>query len=351
MKLKNLIRIAIIFFNALFLWEFGTRLWERQKTKKGKNYWETYYPPEIVNRANSLRQTAEIISTGVELHIDIYPQSNPAAPTVIFNHGAAGYCRIFVSLALKFHDRGFNVILPDQRGQGFSGGRRGDYTIAECTQNILDVAQWAKEKFPGPLLMMGGSVGGALTYYTAAAGAPVEAIVCLNLFDFGNGIDGLAISRLSPIAKSPVWTRVTRALMASLNPLHWVRLPFGWFGAFDKLMDERDISFQQQWDEDPIPPRLVSLRSLASNLNSPPAIPFEQNQVPILVINQKLDQMVDPQVTKRNFERLGGRKEYQEIPFGHWSNQPEFWQSILNASEAWFRENIPVESFTLQKDQ
>jgi CSLREA domain-containing protein len=61
-------------------------------------------------------------------------------------------------------------------------------------QNIVDTAHWAKNRFRAPLFMAGGSVGGALTYYAAAAGAPVEAIACLNLFDFGNGADGLQIS-------------------------------------------------------------------------------------------------------------------------------------------------------------
>ena len=53
---------------------------------------------------------------------------------LIFNHGAAGYCRLFAALALAYYDRGYTVILPDQRGQGLSGGRRGDYTVAECPE-------------------------------------------------------------------------------------------------------------------------------------------------------------------------------------------------------------------------
>ena len=74
-------------------------------------------------------------------------------------------------------------------------------------------------------------------------------------------------------------------------------------------MDERDAEFQTQWEADPVPPRLVSLRSLVSNMHSSPAIDFENNTVPTLVINQGLDKMVDIGVTRINYERLGGKMD------------------------------------------
>jgi alpha-beta hydrolase superfamily lysophospholipase len=301
-------------------------------------YWRIYYDKSVVQRSDDIREEHAIVSTGVDIHIDVYAKPDPHAPIIIFNHGAAGYCRLFVELALSFYDLGYTVILPDQRGQGLSGGRRGDYTISECAQNIVDVAYWARTRFPGPLFMAGGSVGGALTYYAAAAGAPVRAIACLNLFDFGNGTDGIQISRFAFLARHPAAVRLLKAGNAILRPLHWARIPFNWVGAFDKLMDERDPAFQAKWDADPIPPRLVSLRSLASNMTTSPAVPFEQNGVPALVINQSLDKMVDPHVTKWNYERLSEPKRYLEAPFGHWSSQPAFWRTIAQACDEWFRE-------------
>jgi hypothetical protein len=47
----------------------------------------------------------------------------------------------------------------------------------------------------------------------------------------------------------------------------------------------------------PIPlPRLL-LRQIASNLTTPPAVPFARNQVLTLVLNQARDRMVDPAIT------------------------------------------------------
>jgi alpha-beta hydrolase superfamily lysophospholipase len=304
------------------------------------NYWHVYYAQNVVEYSEKLREEFEIRSTGVNIQVDVYSNPKPNAPVVIFNHGAAGYCRLFVQLAISLYERGYTVVLPDQRGQGLSGGRRGDYTVSECVQNIVDVAQWAKNRFNAPLFMAGGSVGGALTYYAASAGAPANAIACLNLFDFGNGADGLQISRIAFLARSPAIGRILKVGVALLKPFHWLRIPFNWVGAFDKLMDERDAEFQSQWDADPIPPRLVSLRSLASNMCTTPAISFEKNQVPVLVINQSLDKMVDVNVTRHNYERLNGPKRYLEVPLGHWSSQPEFWKSIVQGCDEWFREHL-----------
>jgi alpha-beta hydrolase superfamily lysophospholipase len=301
------------------------------------NYWHIYYDQDVVAKSDKRREEHQIRSTGVDIHMDVYPHPDPQAPVVIFNHGAAGYCRHFVKLAFLLGERGYTVVLPDQRGQGLSGGRSGDYKISECVQNIVDVAKWAKKRFQAPIFMGGGSMGGGITYYAAAAGAPVEAITCLNIFDYGNGVDSLQISRFAFLANSTFIVKAFKLGMALMKPFYGIRIPFNWMGAFDKLMDERDSEYQEQWDADPVPPRRVSLRFLASTMDTDPAVPFENNQIPVLVINQTLDQMVVESVTRENYERLGGPKRYVEIPFGHWSSQPEFWISIVDSCDDWFK--------------
>ncbi|MCU0598432.1 MAG: lysophospholipase [Desulfobacterales bacterium] len=304
------------------------------------DYWHVYYSKEDIEYGEKHREEIKILSTGINIHIDFYRNPNPEAPILIFNHGAAGYCRLFVKLARLFNETGYTVVLPDQRGQGLSEGKRGDYTISECVQNIADAAHWAKERFKTPLVMAGGSVGGALTYYAASAGAPAHAIACLNLFDFGNGHDGLKISRMAFLARHPGIGNILKAGAVFLRPFQRLRIPFNWVGAFDKLMDDRDAAFQSQWDADPVPPRFVSLRSLISNINTSPAILFEKNHLPVMVINQSLDKMVDAKVTRKNYERLSGPKRYLEVPFGHWSSQAEFWHSIVKACDEWFKQYI-----------
>jgi pimeloyl-ACP methyl ester carboxylesterase len=318
-------------------WEAAARRAERHRLGAGGEYWRRYYDAETLRRSDAFRRSVALRSTGETLHLDVYPNPKPGAPVVIFNHGGAGYCRLFVPLALRFHELGYTVVLPDQRGQGFSGGVRGDYTITECTQNIVDAARWAHGHFGGPIFLAGGSLGGALSYYAAVAGAPATAIACLNLFDFG-GDDALHISRLAPLAALPGAPRLMRALMALLRPFDWLRLPANLLARFDKLMDDRDASFQRQWEADPIPPPQLSVRQIAGNLTTPPAVPFERNTVPTLVLNQARDRMVDPALTRHNYERLGGPKHYVELDYGHWSSDPAFWEELVLACDAWFRE-------------
>lgn len=317
------------------VWEYGTRRWEQHRLEAGGAYWRRYHDAETLRRGDALRQVVALRSAGGTIHLDVYPQSDPGAPVVVFNHGGAGYGRLFVPLALRFHARGYTVVLPDQLGQGFSGGPRGDYTIAACVQNIVDAARWAQGRFSGPVFLAGGSVGGALSAYAAAAGAPATAIACLNLFDFG-GDDALHFSRLAPLAACPGGPQLTRAILALLRPLDWLRLPARWLARFDRLMDDRDAAFQRLWDADPVPPAWLSLRQITSNLTTPPATPFAQNQVPTLVLNQARDRMVDPAITRHNYARLGGPKRYVELDYGHWSNEPAFWDAVVAACDAWF---------------
>jgi pimeloyl-ACP methyl ester carboxylesterase len=314
---KNRIDRLPLTLAGVAAWEFATRRAEQQRLATGGEYWRCYHDAETLRRSDALRQVVALRSTGVTMHLDVYPQSDPGAPVVIINHGGAGYCRLFVPLALRFHDRGYTVVLPDQRGQGFSGGARGDYTIAECTQNIIDAARWARGHFAGPLFLVGGSLGGALSYYAAVAGAPATAIACLNLFDFGSD-DALHFSRLAPLARIAGGPQFARLLLTLLRPFDWLRLSGNMLARFDKLMDDRDAPFQRMWEADPIPPARLSLRQVRSNLTTPPAVPFERNTMPTLVLNQARDRMVDPAITRRNYERLGGTKRYIELGYGHW---------------------------------
>ena len=89
------------------------------------DYWHVYYAQNVVEYSEKLCEEFEIRSTGVNIHVDVYSNPKPNAPVVIFNHGVAGYCRLFVQLAILLYECGYTVVLPDQRGQGLSGGRRG----------------------------------------------------------------------------------------------------------------------------------------------------------------------------------------------------------------------------------
>ncbi|GAB4513784.1 MAG: hypothetical protein OHK0046_14940 [Anaerolineae bacterium] len=310
-------------------------------TTINSDYWRKYHDAGTVERGDALRQTFSITSTGVRIHMDVYEQPDKNAPVFIFNHGGGGYSRLFIPMGLAMFDLGYTVIFPDQRGQGLSEGDRGDYTVAQCLQNILDAARWARQRYTGPVFMGGGSLGGGLTYYAAAAGAPVNAVVLHNLYDFGNGKDGLAFTRvpvLSHVPGIPAISKLTMRLLTGLVPR--LRISNRLLSPFENMVDPRAIGFYDLWSKDPYPIKTLSVRSIGSLMNTPPAVPFEKNTIPALVINQKRDRMVSPSVTRRNYERLGGPKQYMEIDYGHWAMGEAFiqeWTGIVHTYLSQFR--------------
>lgn len=298
---------------------------EELPIKIDRLYWQKYYDAETVQRSNELRQEFTIYSTDAAIHFDLYEQANKNAPVLIFNHGGGGYSRLFVLLALKLYERGYTLILLNQRGQGYSEGDRNDFTLNQCIQNIVDVTKWARLYYSGRLFLGGASVGSGLVYNAAAAGAPVDALICHNLYDFGRADNALALSRVAWLLNVPGMAGLSgffTTLAAKAYPTF--KVPFNLIGKFEGMVDQRDPGFYQLWRNDPLPVRKVTLRYLQSTFNTPPAIPLEQDRLPVLVINPMRDLMVKPAVTRRNYERLGGLKQYIEISYGHWATGPQF---------------------------
>lgn len=298
------------------------------------DYWRIYHDDRILAWAEAHRRQHQLLSTGVRINLDLYEQADRSAPVLIFNHGGGGYSRLFIPIAQALYQRGYTVILPDQRGQGLSEGDRGDFTVTQHVTNIVDAAHWVRSEYQGPIYMGGGSLGGGLTYYAAAAGAPVEALILHNLYDFSPGGDGLALSRLAPLARIPGFATLSglnTTLAARVLP--GLKIPYRWLGVFERMVDERAVGFYQQWSADPYPIKAVSLRYIHSLMTTPPAIPLEQSPFRALVINQTRDRMVQPEVTRRNYARLGGDKHYVEIDYGHWAMGSAFvaeWTTIVD---------------------
>ncbi|MBF6592610.1 MAG: alpha/beta fold hydrolase, partial [Ktedonobacterales bacterium] len=229
---------------------------------------------------------------------------------------------------------------PDLCGNGYSGGMRGDYPVPLATANLVDAALWARQRFDGPLYLMGISLGGALAYYAAAAGAPVAALSCVDLFLFD---DPQTLRQFMPDARM---ARLLPALRLLAEPFGWVRIPVEWVRRMDQIVPPEHEAALIPWKLDPLPPRSLTLRTLASAIASPPAVALEDNTVPALVINQEGDAILPPAVTRANYDRLGGPKRYLALSgSAHWSLDAAFYDRLANESDAWFRQHRPAPSF------
>ncbi len=304
-----------------------------------ENYWHTYYDAETIERSDNLRQEFNFDTADAHLHVDAYLRPDPSRPVVLLTHGEGGYSRMFVRPALALYDRGYSVLVLDQRGHGFSSANEGDFTLAQLTQDILDASYWARRTFSGPLFLGGTNQGGALVYNASTLGAPVMGLICHHLYDYSSaGTDGLSLSRFAGLADMPGGAQLANAAARTLMAISpRMRLSADRLTSFDGLLDERDNGHFEAWMEDPQPARTVSLRYAYSTISSPPAVPYEENARPVLVVNTTRDRMVDPEITRRNFERLGGPKTYAEIDYGHWSLLEPFAQEWAGILDHWMQ--------------
>ena len=60
---------------------------------------------------------------------------------VIILHGYGSNGRLMYYVARKFHKKGYNVLVPDLRGHGISGGSY----VGMCYHDSLDIIKWIKE--------------------------------------------------------------------------------------------------------------------------------------------------------------------------------------------------------------
>jgi alpha-beta hydrolase superfamily lysophospholipase len=317
---------------ALALREGLQRRSDRFHFDAGREYWRLSYPPEYIAWVEQHLTTYHIPAGEVGVHLDVYAQRDRTAPTVILVHGLMTYGRLFVQIARALYERGYTVICTDMVGNGFSGGVRGDCTVSAATDSVVHSAVWARGRFDGPLYLLGISLGGAVVYAAAAAGAPVSAISCLDLFMFD---DRAALKRLVVQPQLLNWLPVLRALAV---PFGWVRVPTSMLNTLDHVVAPEEAATAQAWMFDPLLTHQLTLRTLVSAAYTHPRIPPERNTIPTLVLNQECDAVLDPEVTRMAYARLAGPKHYVEFASSpHWSFTDVFQERIAAESDAWFR--------------
>ena len=204
---------------ALAVREAVQRRSDAARFEAGRDFWQLAFPSEYVRWAKAHLTTYRIPSDGVGINLDVYQQASKTAPVVVIVHGLMTYGRLFLPLVRGFYERGYTVICPDLMGNGFSGGVRGDTPVGSAAAALVDATLWARQRFDGPIFMLGISLGGAVAYAAAAAGAPVSALSCLDLFTFDDH-DALRQNTMMPQLINLL------PLMRLLSvPLGWVRIP------------------------------------------------------------------------------------------------------------------------------
>jgi hypothetical protein len=113
--------------------------------------------------------------------------ASPQAPTILFFHGNGEIVEDYADIGVAFTRSGINFMPVDYRGYGRSTGKPGVTGMMRDCHYIFDFAKdFLREKeFPGPLIVMGRSLGSASALELAAHyGSEIRGLVIESGFAF-----------------------------------------------------------------------------------------------------------------------------------------------------------------------
>ena len=226
---------------------------------------------------------------GERIHLEVH-EATGAWATVVFAHGLGDHARRSTPLGGALADAGLNAVLIDRRGHGLSEGVRGDATLETDLAVVERAIAHARERFGGPVVLMGDSLGGIMSWYLLTREPDVEAAVChcINHPDVHNdpslrwkGPLTRALGRVAPTLRLPV-EQIADYSQVALEPLT------------HRYFTERpDLLFNFT----------ITMRAAGSYAAFEPRIPWEQVQTPVLVTIGDEDRMVSREHTERCLAR------------------------------------------------
>jgi alpha-beta hydrolase superfamily lysophospholipase len=151
---------------------------------------------------------------GLRLHLRHWPTAAVAPRgTVLVVHGLGEHVGRYAHVAEALNGAGWHVSGFDQRGHGRSGGRQGVLAAPDSLLADLGaVVDAVRPRAPGPLVLLGHSMGGAVAArFVAEALAPQPAA-------WSRPLDGLVLSSPALRAHLSAWQRLQLALGERLMP-------------------------------------------------------------------------------------------------------------------------------------
>jgi len=152
-----------------------------------------------------------ITDDGLALHLRIWPAGSPRRGLVVLVHGLGEHIDRYDHVARRLNGLGFDVVGYDHRGHGRSPGQRGGMPADDSLcADLGRVLYAARESFPGPLVLIGHSMGGLVAGRFVAEGLqpkpaawwrPVDALVMSSpALDPGtNAVQKLLLSLVAPV--------------------------------------------------------------------------------------------------------------------------------------------------------
>ena len=152
-----------------------------------------------------------ITDDGLALHLRVWPAGNPRRGAVVLVHGLGEHIDRYDHVARRLNGLGLAVVGYDHRGHGRSPGPRGGMPSDESLcADLGRVLGAANEAFPGPLVLLGHSLGGLIAGRFVAEGLQAKPAA------WWRPVDTLVMS--SP-ALDPGTNAVQKLLLAVVAPM------------------------------------------------------------------------------------------------------------------------------------
>jgi alpha-beta hydrolase superfamily lysophospholipase len=154
-----------------------------------------------------------ITDDGLALHLRTWPTESPRRGVVVLVHGLGEHVDRYDHVARRLNALGFAVVGYDHRGHGRSPGARGAMPADDSLcADLGRVLYAAREGFPGPLVLVGHSLGGLIAGRFVAEGLqPVPAA-------WWRSVDALVMSSPALDAGTNAVQKLLLAVVAPLLP-------------------------------------------------------------------------------------------------------------------------------------
>jgi alpha-beta hydrolase superfamily lysophospholipase len=274
---------------------------------------------------------------GLQLQVAHHPVV-PSRGTVVFVHGLSEHARRHQPVIQHLNATGWSVLAPDLRGHGLSGGTRGGIQREDDPlRDLAAVVDLARRLHPsGPLVLMGHSMGGAISarFVSALAQPPEPA-------DWARPVDALV---LSAPALEPTMGMVQKTLLSTMGRLMQdVPMPV----VFKPEWGSSDPEVVREFMQDPlahkkVTPRLAAFMSQQGRVTLSRAGTWTR---PTLLVHTPADRLVSPQACEDFVARLPtGLGRIERFPeLAHDMLRDRGKERVYQTVSQWLDEQFPVQ--------
>jgi UDP-glucose 4-epimerase len=246
----------------------------------------TFAGPDDIDRIAARVEHVLIPYKDKQVHLEVQATAGECAPTIVFSPGIGGYARFYLPVLGKLRDAGFNTVGIDRPGHGLSEGRRGDCTVDQILDVVEEAVRYARERFGGPVALLGSSLGGIISWYALTREPDVDAAVCHNVAH-------------PQVFHEPAMRVKVPALKRLAKVAPFAGVPIKRIANFEEVAKTPEVLNYFRREPDRIWSWTISARSAASLFSYVPPVDWSAVETPVLVLVGGADEMVSSEFTQR----------------------------------------------------